>query len=144
VSAIRGLIAKAVESAEKHEIGEIIDLTTEDFQAIPGKLNRKATAGVLWRTFRHYGDMKIVYPQPGVDLEPEGGKAKASFPFMIVKKEHAFTDLEKLREDPVRWIEAVGESADLYRLGLQLTREGGDWLVGKATLERFKGIGFRK
>ena len=40
VSAIRGLIERAVESAEKHEIGEIIDLTTEDFQALPGKLNR--------------------------------------------------------------------------------------------------------
>ncbi|MFC1823994.1 hypothetical protein ACFL9T_14885 [Thermodesulfobacteriota bacterium] len=144
VSAIRGLIETAVESAEIHEIGEIIDLTSDDFQALPGNLNRKATAGVLWRTFRHYGDFKIIHPQPGVDLEPESDKAKASFPFLIVKKEHAFTELEKLYKDPKGWIEAVGESADLYRIELQLTGEGGDWLVRKATLERFRGVGFKK
>ena len=144
VGAIREVIETAVESAEKHEIGEIIDFTTEDFLALPGELNRKATAGILWRTFRYYGEMKIVHPQPGVELESENDKATAHFPFMIVKKEHAFTRLKDLYEDPGGWIKAVGESADLYRLKLELTREGGDWLVRRATLERFKGTGFSK
>ena len=86
--------------------------------------------------------MTILYPRPAVEIDAAGHDASAHLPFLIVKKGHPFKDLEGFRNDPVAWVEAIGETADLYRLRLQLTRQDGDWLVARAFLERFSGLGF--
>ena len=44
---------------------------------------------------------------------------------------------------PRGWLEEVGETADLYRLKLELLKNNGDWLVRSALLEPFRGVGFR-
>ncbi len=59
-----------------------------------------------------------------------------------MKKETTLPKLKELYEDPQRWLETVGENADLYRLKLELVRDGGDWLVKEALLERFTGVSF--
>jgi len=41
--ALRALVENAARFAEKHDVGEIMDLTTEDFQAQPGDLDRRGT-----------------------------------------------------------------------------------------------------
>ena len=92
--------------------------------------------------FRHYHDFKILYPRPNVELKPDKRSASAVFPFLIVKKETTLPKLKELYEDPQRWLEAVGENADLYRLRLECIKPNGDWLVKKARLERFTGSSF--
>jgi hypothetical protein len=107
-------------------------------------LNRSGIKGVLWRTFNYYGPIKVLYPRPTIEVHDELDEASAEFPFLIVKKEQAIPSLEDLRDDPVAWVEKIGETADLYHLRLQLTRQDGDWLVDRAFLERFTGLGFEK
>jgi len=94
------------------------------------------------RIFRHYQDFKILYPRLNVDLKPDKRSASAVFPFLIVKKETALPKLKELYEDPQRWLETVGENADLYRLKLEWVKQNGDWLVRQARLERFTGRSF--
>ena len=47
-----------------------------------------------------------------------------------------------MQADPKGWVEKVGEGADLYRFRLKVAKVGGNWLVRRAYLERFTGVGF--
>ncbi len=142
--ALEEMIQKAANLAEAHDIGGIINLTTKDFEAQPGGLNRRETKRILFMAFRHYGKLKVFYPKPSVDLESEKSRSTLSFPFLIVKKNQSLPALERLYNDPKGWMEAVGEGADLYRFKLKAEKMDGDWLVKSACLERFTGIGFSR
>ena len=141
-TAIRELVKKGATLGEEQDIKGLINLTTEDFLALPGDLARQETRRILFVAFRHYQDFKILYPRPSVDLKPDKRSASAVFPFLIVKKETTLPKLKELYEDPQRWLETVGENADLYRLKLECLKQNGDWLVKQARLERFTGTSF--
>jgi hypothetical protein len=141
-TAIRELVKKGATLGEEQDIKGLINLTTEDFLALPGDLGRQETRRILFVAFRHYQDFKILYPRPSVDLKPDKRFASSVFPFLIVKKETTLPKLKELYEDPQRWLETVGENADLYRLKLECVKQNGDWLVKQARLERFTGTSF--
>ena len=141
-TAIRELVKNGATLGEEQDIKGLINLTTEDFLALPGDLGRQETRRILFVAFRHYQDFKILYPRPSVELKPDKRSASAVFPFLIVKKEAALPKLKELYEDPQRWLETVGENADLYRLKLECLKQNGDWLVKQARLERFTGTSF--
>jgi hypothetical protein len=140
--AIRELVKKGATLVEEQDIKGLINLTTEDLRVLPGDLGRQETRRILFVAFRHYQDFKILYPRPSVDLKSDKRSASAVFPFLIVKKETTFPKLKELYEDPQRWLETVGENADLYRLKLEWIKQDGDWLVKQARLERFTGTSF--
>ncbi len=142
VSAIRELIKKGVELAEDHDVGGIMDLTTEDVVAHPGQVNRLEIKRILWRAFRHYGKLKVLYPKPSVDVSAKNNTAACKAYLLIVKKDLAFPDVKEFYDDPKRWLETVGERADLYQLNLQMIKKEGNWWVKQAHLEGFKGFGF--
>jgi hypothetical protein len=139
---IRSLIKEGAEFAEKHDISGLIKFTTEDFIAQPGKHGSREVRRILWFAFNHYGNFSIMYPEPSVDLGPEGRDGSARIYFLIVKKDQSAPKVKDLYKDPQGWIKEVGESADLYRLSLDLLKENGDWLVKGALLEPFRGTGF--
>jgi hypothetical protein len=141
-TAIRELVKKGAALAEEQDIRGLMNLTTEDFVALPGDLRRQETRGILFMAFRHYQNFKVLYPRPSVDLKPDKRSSSAVFPFLIVKKETTVPKLKELYEDPQRWLETVGENADLYRLKLECVKQDGDWLVRQARLERFTGTSF--
>ena len=142
VAAITEVVKKGVSLGEAHDIGGISKLTTEDFIALPGKLDRRETKRILFMAFHHYGQFKVLYPRPGVEVKPDRRTGSATFPFLIVKNEASIPGLKELYENPKKWLEAVGENADLYRLKLELVRDGGDWLVSQVLLQRFTGVSF--
>ena len=141
---IRALIASGAMLAEAHDIAGMLVLASENIRAMPMDLNRRGIKGVLWRTFNYYGPLSILYPRPAVEIKKDVDEAWAEFPFLIVKKEQTIPGLEKLREDPMAWIEAIGKHADLYHLRVLLIRQNGDWLVDSVHLERFTGAGFKE
>ncbi len=104
-------------------------------------MDRRETGKILWWAFRHYGDFKILYPEPSIDLG-SNDTASARIYFVIVKKERSYPELKKLYKDPKAWLEAVGENADLYRLTIGFAKKNTDWVVKSALLEPFKGLGF--
>jgi hypothetical protein len=142
VTAIRELIKQGAELGEKQDIGGLIDLTSEDFVAMPGSLDRRETRSILRLAFRHYGSFKILYPLPGVDIKPDRREASAVFPFLILRKDASFPRLKDLYEDPQKWLEEVGDNADLYRLKLVLIKLDGRWAAKQALLQRFTGASF--
>ena len=142
--ALRELVEKAARFAEQHDIGGIMDLATANFQAQPGDLDRRGSKGILFMTFRHYGELKVFHPQPSVDLESGEGGPSVSVPFLIVKKDQSLPELKELYSDPKGWVEKAGEVADLYRFKLKVAKVDGNWLVKRAYLERFTGMGFSK
>lgn len=136
VAAIRQLIQKGADLAEKQKIGNLIELTTKDFSARPGDHNQRSVRGILFMAFRHYGRFKIHYPQPSVEVIEAGHTARAMLSFIIVSQDKPLPGLKELYEDPQRWIETASEKADLYQLQLDLVKTDGDWLVKIARLSR--------
>lgn len=143
-TAIRALIEEGAKLCEEHDIGGLINLTSDDFLALPGNLDRRETRRILWLAFRHYGSLKVVYPLPSVDLKPDRRTASAVFPFLILRKDASFPKLKALYEDPQKWLEEVGENADLYQLKLELFKRDGRWVTKQASLERFTGVSFEE
>jgi len=141
---IREVIKQGATLGEEHDISGLINLTTDDFVALPGNVDRRETRRILWLAFRHYGSFKVLYPLPSIDLKPDRRSASAGFPFLILRKDASFPKLEELYEDPQKWLEEVGENADLYRLKLELIKLDGRWVAKQALLERFTGVSFEE
>ncbi len=139
---IRALIKEGAKLAEEHSAAGLLELTTEDFVARPGQHNDREVRRILWLAFNHYGNFKVMYPEPSVELGEGGGVASAKVYFIIVKKGRSIPELKDLYKDPRGWLEEVGETADLYRLYLELLKNNGDWLVRSVLLEPFRGVGF--
>jgi hypothetical protein len=139
---IRELIKEGAELAEEHNVSGIMELTTEDVVALPGHHNRLAIKRILFSVFMHYGKLKVLYPKPSVDLSTTDNSATCTIYLLIVKKDRTIPDLKDLYEQPRRWLETVGENADLFQIKLQLLKKDGKWLVKQAHLEGFKGLGF--
>jgi hypothetical protein len=138
------MLERGAKLAEEHDISGILDLTTEDFRAYPDELDHRGAKRVLWMAFRHYGNLKVIHPQPIVDLQGDGLRAHAAVPFLVVKKQQALPNLKDLYGDPAAWLEEVGESADLYRFKLDLIKDDAKWVVRRARLEKFSGLGFKE
>lgn len=139
---VREVIDEGVALAEAHQIGDLLRLTTKEFIALPGRHNQPSTKRVLFAAFRHYGEFKINYPRPSVEIQSNRQQATATVYFLIVSKSRQLPGLKALYNDPRQWLEAAAEKADLYQLKLAFAKQGGDWRVSKATLEGFKGVGF--
>ena len=140
---IQALIKKGGALAEKHDLQGLLALTSGDFVAFPGGHNRQGVKGILWMAFRHYGPLRVLYPRPGIDLDPAKQSALGTVHFMIVKKELSYPGLEELYSDPTAWLAQVGENADLYRLKLEFRKTKGEWIVSSARLDPFRGLGFK-
>lgn len=139
---IQELIEEAAGMAEKHDMSGLMDLTTEDFQASPGSHGRREAKRVLWMTFRHYGDFRIHFPRPDITPSEDEKAATAVIYCLITEKDKGIPGLKELYRDPRGWLREVGERADLYRLKLEFLLEKGDWLVNRARVESFRGLGF--
>jgi hypothetical protein len=142
VTAIRSLIKKGAGHAEKHEIDGILKLASENLRVLPGDVDLREVRRILWLAFRHYGDLKVIYPRPAVEIEKDANHASAQFPFLIVKRDQSIPKLNELVNEPQKWVQEVGERADLYRLKLRLSKSSGEWLVNHAEIEGFTGLGF--
>lgn len=142
VEAIRQLIHKGAELAEKRKLGDLMDLTVPEFVAKPGHYDARTTKSIIFGAFIHYKKFKIHFPKPPVEIDASGKNALSTIHFLIVRENQGIPGLKELYDDPRKWVETVGEKADLYQLKLQLTKQDGDWLVKEATMEGFKGIGF--
>ncbi len=87
VVTIQALIKKGAALAEKHDIQGLLALTSKDFIAFPGPHDRQETTGILSMAFRHYGPLRVLYPHPGIDLDPAKQSALGAVYFMIVKNQ---------------------------------------------------------
>ena len=139
---LQRLIKKGATLAEEHDVGGLMDLTSEDFSAQPGNRDRNEVRGILLMAFRHYRQFRILYPEPSVELSGSGDAASSRVYFLIVRKDRSYPNLDALTKDPKGWVEEVGENADLYRLELEFVKKKGDWVARRAHLEPFKGYGF--
>jgi hypothetical protein len=138
---LRGMIRQAADLAARHELGELISMTTDDFTARPGHRTRQEVKGILLLAFRRYGDFTVQHPRPTVEVAPSKLTATAHMPFLIVRQGVDFPDLSDLYEDPERWLEEAGEKADAYFLELWFRKTDDGWRVEKAEIQGTRGVG---
>lgn len=139
-SVIRNTIQDGAALAEKHDIRALTRYLTPDFTARPGDLGPKALRGVLFRAFQSYGNFKIYYPRPLVDVGDSNTSAEATVYFVILRKDHVLPGLKALYDDPEEWMAAVSRKADLYELELTFTKKSGSWKVRRVRMNPLKGM----
>jgi len=85
-TAIREVIKQGATLGEEHDLSRLINLTSDDFVALPGNVDRRETRRILWLAFRHYGSFKVLYPLPSIDLKPDRRSASQVSPFLSFEK----------------------------------------------------------
>lgn len=142
-TAIRQLISRAASLAERHELGELMRITTPHVTARPSGMIRAEIKGALLIAFRRYGQFSIEHPRPSVEVEEDGVEASADLPFLVVRDNRKVPDLKDLYDDPQNWLEQVGELADLYFLDLELIKNDDDaWRVEGVRIRGTRGREF--
>ncbi len=142
VAVIRSMIQKGAALAEAHDISSLMEMAREDIVAQPGAHNRLEIKRILWLALRHYGQIKVLYPKPSVELSAEEDRASSKMFLLIVKKDRVIPELKDLYDDPQEWLEKVGDNADLFQLKLEWLKTDTRWQVRKARIDAFKGMGF--
>ncbi len=132
------LIDRGARSAEKHRVGDLMSLTTDDFLLEPQQMDRRSAKGVVFMVLRRYGKLKVHYPRPSVDVAASRAEAEASFPFVIVREGSKVPNLSQLYDDPEGWLGQVARKADLYYMNLWLVKEDDVWLVNKAKVDGYR------
>ncbi len=139
-SVLRDQIQEGAGFAEKHDIGALMGLASPDFKAQPGDHGSRAVRGILFKAFRHYGDFKIYYPRPFVEVSKSKETALATVYFVILRRDYVLPDLKAFYDDPQGWITAVGKKADLYELELVFEKKNRRWKVRQARMNPLKGL----
>ncbi|MDX1707859.1 MAG: hypothetical protein R3274_04620 [Desulfobacterales bacterium] len=138
VAAIRAIIQNGAALAEAHDISSLMELASEDIIAQPGGHNRLEIKRIIWVALRHYGQIKILYPKPSVELSAEENQASSKMFLLIVKKDRAVPELKDLYDDPRGWLETVGDNADLYQLEFEWLKTGTRWQVRRARIDALR------
>jgi hypothetical protein len=137
--AVRALLGEAVDAAERHELGDLLRLTTPGFVADPGGVSRQEVKGVLLMAFRRYGRFTIRHPRPAVALGEDGRTAEADLPFLIVREGARAPDLGGLLDDPEGFVEAVAGMGDAYFLELRIEKTDDGWRAARARIRGTRG-----
>jgi hypothetical protein len=136
---ILALIERAAILAEGHKTGKIMDLATKTFVADPGGRDRKEVQSILAYAFLRYGNFRIKFPTPAIEIAPSGDAADVRVPFVVFRENMIMPDLTGLRDNPGKWIEEVAKSADPYHLELKLEKIDGEWMAERAHIEGLRG-----
>ncbi len=139
-AAILELIQEGAGLAEAHDLGGVVDLTTDSFVADPGGFPRREAKRILFVGFKRYGNFRILYPQPSITLDESKQHASATLHFLVANKQQVIPDLEGLYDNPSQWFAALDKNADLFTLTMNLQLISGDWRVHRAKLTRFAGL----
>jgi hypothetical protein len=142
IQAIHELIETGARQAEAHQIGDLLDMATSDFVATPGHYNRSTTRGIVYRAFKYYGNFRIHYPRPSIQIDEHTNSSRVTMYFVLVRQDIDIPGLRELADDPRQWIETARGKADLYQLKLALAKMDKTWRVRQAHVEGFKGTGF--
>jgi hypothetical protein len=114
---------------EEESLSKMVRLTTSDFLVQPGKLNRKAVTARLYNLFRTYGGVKVLYPEPEVEILDGGDTALITMPFVVAEKGVTGTALEDLRDDTEDWVKEARQFTDVQRAEISLVKKDDRWLV---------------
>jgi len=134
VNRIRQLVEDGAHKAERHDVEGMLSLATDGFRLEPGNRGRDGVRDGLAAAFLYYRRFRLLFPEPAVKIDDGGAAATATVPFLVVREDRTWPSLERLYSDPQRWLEEVGENADLYHLGLRLTKREEGWRVESAQL----------
>jgi len=132
---ILALIEKAATLAQDHDTDGLMDLTTQWFTAEPGNRDHGEVRQVLTFAFHRYGNFRIAYPEPAIEVAPDRTTARATVPFVILREGLTLPDLGGLASDPEGWVEEASQTADPYRLRIDFAREDGEWKVDRAKID---------
>ena len=126
---VLNVVNDGIAMLEEQKVGKSMRLTTGDFLAHPGKMGRMATSRKLMAFFRGKSDIRILHPEPDVEILEAGDAALVSMPFVIARKGAEAEYLAKLEDDPGAWAVAASKYTSVQNVELSLVKQKGRWLI---------------
>jgi len=123
------VVSDGVQLLESQNVAKTLRLTTKDFLAQPGRLNKSAVTGKLISFFHKSGDIEILHPTLDVDIRNAGKSALVSTPFVVAKKGVEREDLDDLADNSEAWTELASTYTKVENAEISLIKQEGRWLI---------------
>ncbi len=123
------VVSEGVGLLESSKVGGALKLTTKDFVAFPGRLDRKAVSRRMVSFFRTHGEIDIVYPTPEVEVVEDGNAALVTTPFVVAKKGVSTESLDQLSDDPEAWEKEASRFTTVEHAEISLVKQNDLWRV---------------
>jgi hypothetical protein len=125
------LVEDAVQAVGDRDVRGLIELTTDDFIALPGRVDRATATRRLFLSFKLNGPVEVLHSRPEVDVDSPTS-ARVSCPFVVVRRGNSDPALDVLADDPAAWSEHAAELGEVVTADLSLVKHGETWLVQTA------------
>lgn len=136
---IRAVVSEAVEYAEAHNTSDLLDLTSNEFIANPGRRTRADVSRVLFVAFKRYGNFKVQHPRYSVSIDDSGREASATIPFLVVREGQDDGELEEITGDPRSWVDAATRAVgDPHTLAIRFVKLRDTWKVKSVEIKGLK------
>ena len=127
--AVVSVVNDGIALIEDESLAKVMHLTTKDFLAQPGKLNRKLATTRLYNFFRSNSGISVLHPAPEVEILDGGESALVKMPFVVAKKGVSVRALEDLYDDEAAWTDAAKRLASVGNVQISLVKENDRWLI---------------
>ena len=114
---------------EKGEIAKALRLTTSDFLAQPGRLDRRTVLSRMAAFYRLHGEIVILHPTPEVEILDSGKAALVSAPFVAAERGVDRKALDDLADDTEAWEALASQFTTVEHAEVSLVKQGDRWLV---------------
>lgn len=129
---INAAVQEGIETFEQGNLSKLAKLTTRDFVAYPGKLNRKSLMRKLYLAMRNSREIKVLHPTPEIEVDPGEESALVDLPLIVVTSEDADKELADFSDDQLKWMDKAEQLAEVQHLELSMIKQGDRWLVRTA------------
>ena len=130
--AVMSVVTNGVSLLENTEIKQALRLTTSDFIAQPGRLNKQATLRRMASFYHAAGEVEILYPTPDVEIRDSGTVALVTAPFVVAKRsvsQDALDALDALSDDPEAWEEKASAYTAVEHAEISFLKQNDRWLI---------------
>lgn len=114
---------------EKADPVNALRLTSKDFVAQPGRLNRKTVLSRLNAFYRVHGGIEILHPTPEVEILDSGKAALVTTPFVAAERGVSRQALDDLADDAAAWEKLAADYTTVEHAEISLVKENDRWLV---------------
>ena len=130
--AVLSVVTEGITLLEDTEARQALRLTTSEFVAHPGKLDKAAVLRRLASFYHAHGALEILHPAPEIEIRAGGDTALVTVPFVVATRSVSSTAidaLDALRDDTSAWEEKARAYTAVEQAEISFVKENDRWLV---------------
>lgn len=131
-------LEQAIADCEHGRSRELSARLTSGFELGDRPLHQLQVRRLIQYALSHTQGRRFYYPRPQISISEDGDRAEVGFPFLLTGASGGRSE-----KDAAHWLLEIADKTHLLRVSLRLERDGENWLVRGARIERFTGLEFK-